>query len=471
MRARPSPPALFLAAAILVSLLSAGASLTLLSRGQDDAAGLAANEARLLTNDLLQSLQAKLPTVDAWDREAEEIAARAAALGAVAEIVDLEGRVVFDSSDPGGWQRGRIVAIPSYVNFDRSFVREHPGLVRIAFPLMQGERQAGNAVFTLPSRLLTPAGQPAADIALLPALGGLGVLCLLSAFLARYVAARVVQPIGLLTRQARTMAAGDLDSPVPAAGTGEIRALQESFDALRDVMRHALATLETSEKARREFVASVSHELRTPLSSIRAYVEGIQDGIARDPAAVGRYLAVIRQKADALAGLIDDLFQQSLADIDRLPVEPQEVYSGDMLRRIVEPLLLQYREDPVRFRVEAPLPNVLVRADERRIEQVVLNLVQNARRNTPAGGSVSIAARVAAGTLEVSVADTGRGISEEELPFVFERFFRGGGQGRDTGSGIGLSLCRYIVEKHGGSIRVTSGQGQGTTFTISLPKL
>ncbi len=450
----------------VVAAAAVAGSLAIALRPVPAADSLAVNAVRVLVNPALVEAEAVLAT-GAWDGAAGPIAALLPA-GAFLDVVDLDGTVLFDSRGVGS---GEAVDLRSYLHFDRWTAAQNPGTLRFAFPLLRDGRLAANAVFGLPERLVLAGGlADPRTLAALPALAGCVGLAALALLQAMRFRARILGPLAGFTRASRELAAGDLDAAVPRVPAADLADFAVAFDGLRDSLRHAVRTREELETARREFSAGLAHDLRTPLASIRAYVEGIQDGIARDPEAVARYCAVIRQKAESLSALIDDLFQQSLADLERLPVEPRECYAAGLLAGILEPLRLQYRDGPVVFRVEEPLANALVRADARRVEQVVLNLVSNARRNTPDGGTITVRTRLEPGALVVEIADTGRGIAEEELPFVFDRFFRGSGQGRDTGSGLGLAICRYIVERHGGRIEAESEPGRGATFRFTLPK-
>jgi signal transduction histidine kinase len=460
-----------------VTAAAVTATLALALRPAPVADSLTVNAVRVLVNPALVEAEAALAAagVDgldaaAWRDAAGRVADRLPARAEV-DVVDLDGRVLFDSRDPGTAPGARRVDLRFHLHFDRWSAAQEPGTLRFAFPLLRGGRLAANAVFQLPEGLVEPGGfADARLLASLPALLGCAVLAALALAEALRLRSRILRPLAAFARASRALAAGDVDVAMPRLRGRELADFTVAFDGLRDSLRHAVRARRELETARREFSAAVAHDLRTPLSSIRAYVEGIQDGIARDPATVARYCAVIRQKAESLGGLIDDLFQQSLADLERLPVEPRECYAAELLGAILEPLRLQYRGEPVTLRIEEPLANALVRADARRVEQVVLNLVGNARRNTPDGGTITVRSVLEPGAVAVEVADTGRGIPEDELPFIFDRFFRGTGQGRDSGSGLGLSICRYIVERHGGRIEAASDPGSGATFRFTLPK-
>jgi two-component system phosphate regulon sensor histidine kinase PhoR len=235
---------------------------------------------------------------------------------------------------------------------------------------------------------------------------------------------------------------------------------------LRDVteLRH-------TERLRRELTANVSHELRTPLTSIKGFAETLLDGAMKDEETCRRFLTIIDSEADRLVKLVDDLLDLShleskRATLELKPVDLTELVSQtvDKLRPLAEGAgLVLHQVVPGHFEIAA---------DPDRLEQVLTNLIDNAIKYTPPGGQVEVRIQPTDGEVEVSVADTGRGIRAEDLPHVFERFYRVD-RSRTRGSGgtgLGLAIAKHIVEAHGGRISVHSRLDEGTTFTFALPR-
>jgi two-component system sensor histidine kinase BaeS len=227
--------------------------------------------------------------------------------------------------------------------------------------------------------------------------------------------------------------------------------------------------LQSAERQRQHMVADVAHELRTPLSNIQGYVEAVRDGLLEPDSST---LDTIHQQVLYLSGLVEDLrllAETEAADF-RLDREPDSL--EEAIRRSVEAFRprADARGVDLVAGIEGELP--LVNIDRTRIEQVVGNLLENAIRHTPSGGKVTISAKVEdAATVAVTVADTGEGIAADTLPFVFERFYRvDPSRARATGgAGLGLTIAKQLVEAHGGSIRVSSVEGEGTEFHFELP--
>jgi two-component system phosphate regulon sensor histidine kinase PhoR len=233
---------------------------------------------------------------------------------------------------------------------------------------------------------------------------------------------------------------------------------------LRDVTE-----LRRLERVRREFVANVSHELRTPLASIRAVVETLENGAADDPVVAREFFSRIIGEVDHLVGLVDELLDLARLESGRTVLTVEVCDPVDMLKRVAERLRPQVERAGLVIRVEAAtdLPQVWV--DRSRIEQVLINLIHNAVKFTPEGGEIVVDTGVTEGMLQVSVRDTGVGISAEELPRVFERFYKTDAARRSAGSGLGLAIARHIVQGHGGTIWAESTPGRGATFSFTLP--
>jgi two-component system phosphate regulon sensor histidine kinase PhoR len=235
---------------------------------------------------------------------------------------------------------------------------------------------------------------------------------------------------------------------------------------------HDITELRRLERIRQDFVANVSHELRTPLSSIKGYAETLYDGKVKDAKEQQEFLGIVYRESDRLAKLIDDLLDLSKIESGRMSLVLLPVDLGPLANRtrgVVEKLA---REKSIKIDIEIPpdLPKTL--ADERRISQVLLNLLDNAIKYTPDGGSVKVSAFRKDDFVQVDVSDTGVGIPEPDLYRIFERFYRvDKGRSRELGgTGLGLSIVKHIVQAHGGQVWVKSEAGRGSTFSFTVPK-
>jgi signal transduction histidine kinase len=295
----------------------------------------------------------------------------------------------------------------------------------------------------------------------------LGVLAaLLVAFVASaYVSRRIARPVETLAIAASQVAAGRYDVAVPAPALGsEFDSLTESFTAMA-------ARLHQTEVTRRRLLSDLGHEMRTPIATLDAYLEAIEDGIATlDTETV----AMLRAQTSRLSLLAEDISAVSRAEEHRLDLNPVLVSPAKLVTTAVAAVADRFAAAGVSLTEHTDPDLPLVHVDPDRMAQVLGNLLDNALRHTPSGGTVSVSAIPAnsGDSVQLTVTDTGAGIPAEHLPHLFERFYRVDAA-RDRahgGSGIGLTIAKALTEAHGGRISVTSaGAGTGTTFTILLP--
>lgn len=272
---------------------------------------------------------------------------------------------------------------------------------------------------------------------------------------------------------ARAISTGDLAARVPMHGNDELAELAKEFNHMADRLAASDAERRRLEANRRELIAAISHDLRTPLASVRLMTEALADGVVDDPVTIQRYLGTMRGQIGHLSSLIDDLFELSQIDAGALQLDKQRVSPADLVGDAAEALNAQASERGVRLLAEvAPgLPQIL--CAPQKIERVLYNLIGNAIRHTPAGGTITVRAhadRNRAPIVLFEVTDTGEGISPEDLPHVFDHFYRGEkSRSRATGgAGLGLAIARGIIEAHGGQMWITSEQERGTQVGFEL---
>ena len=277
---------------------------------------------------------------------------------------------------------------------------------------------------------------------------------------ALYLAVTLSRPLRRIRAGAEAMGAGDLDTRVPESGDDEIRAVAEALNGLAE-------TLQQEEGLRKESVADLAHELRTPVMGLLARVEAAQDGVLADETA---NLAAMHDEALRLTGLLDDLSALAEAERPGLLLSAQEVDLAAIAVMQVGVFADSFAEKGIALSSDADM--AIVYGEPKRLEQIVVNLLSNALRYTDAGGRVSITVRTAGDDAVLEVADTGIGISVEDVPHVFTRFWRGEkSRSRATGgAGIGLSIVKELVRAHGGHVSVESVPGGGSVFRVLIPQ-
>ena len=299
-----------------------------------------------------------------------------------------------------------------------------------------------------PTSLRSTAWRPFLVDLLFAALAGVVLAAALSLFVARSIT-RPLRRVGAATR---ALAAGERHEPLPAEGTDELAGLADAFNRM-------VVQLAASQAAERDFLLSVSHELKTPLTAIRGYAEGLADG-AFDEQEAARVIAL---EAGRLERLVRDLLDLARMQRSEFSVRAEPVDLAEVAREVVRRHEAAARDFGVSLQAEGG--ETWVDADNDRVLQVASNLVENALRVTPSGGSVTV--RAEPGLL--SVADTGPGIPPDDLPHAFERFYLYDKNGKDrpVGSGLGLAIVRQLVTAMGGTVEVRSS-GEGTSFEVRL---
>ena len=230
-----------------------------------------------------------------------------------------------------------------------------------------------------------------------------------------------------------------------------------------------LTRIRRLETVRRDFISNVSHELRTPLASLKALTETLQDGAMDDPPAAQRFLGRIQTEVDALTQMATELLELSRIESGQVPLDRKPVQPCALLNSATDRMRLQVERAGLDLQVNCSPDLPFIRVDLPRLEQVLVNLIHNAAKFTPAGGSISLAATKEGNFIRFSVQDTGLGIPADDLSRIFERFYRVDRSRAGGGTGLGLSIAKHLVEAHAGSIWAESRESNGSTFYFTIP--
>ena len=368
-------------------------------------------------------------------------------------LLDAEGQVVV-STGATPWHKWWPPTAPAA-----------PGsLAELGVPIEWNQQQVGTLILIPTGAVAGDSGFPASRFdALRGFLSAALALAAVLLGLATFFSSRLSRPLRRLTQAAQTVAAGDLQVRVQPGPVREIAELAQAFNTMTGALVRA-------DQQRRQLTADVAHELRTPLSIIRGRLEGMQDGVY---AATPEQIGVLLDKTALLERLIEDLRLLALADAGQLPLYPEPFDPALLLHDVARSFGPQAAAGGVTLRVAAAdLPEF--EADPQRIAQVLGNLVGNALRYTPPGGTITLGAGWADArrmAVVLAVHDTGCGIAPEDLPHIFERFWRADrARARGSGgAGLGLVIAKRLIEAHGGQIAAQSTPGQGTTITCTLP--
>ena len=331
-------------------------------------------------------------------------------------------------------------------------------------PDMMGNMMMGNMMGSSSSGFLTPgveAGlQDAFDsafrraLAISLAVAGVGAMAVTG-----FATWRILSPLQAVSRSTRKLAEGAYDQRIDPPAEPELAALANDVNALA-------ATLQTTEQRRVRLISEVAHELRTPLSTIEGYLEGLLDGVFQPSEEI---YAASGREVRRLKRLANDLSELSRAEEGTQPLALETVDLVALANEVSGNLETQAQAKDIDLTVRAASQSIAVYVDRDRITQVLTNIVGNALTYTDPGGRVTVTVHTQGQSAIVEVADTGRGLTPEQLSVVFERFYRADHTG-PGGSGIGLTIAQAITRRHGGDINATSsGPGKGSTFTLTLP--
>ena len=442
------------------------------------------NYRETLTRELEQKsrMLAILLTVDGTAKSAATVRDLARAAGGRLTVVAPDGRVLADSeANPAGMEnhRHRPEIKSALKGKSGSSIRQSPtighGFLYVAVPCGQGALRLAVPMVTMAAqvnairkRLLF-----STVLAFLPAI-----------FLAAFFARHVSYKLGRVIHYAGELARGNFRARLEATGTDELgilggklnetgEKLQKMFEALQREHQE----MEKLELIRKDFVINVSHELRTPLASIQGYTETLLNGAINDPRHNLRFLEIIRQNAERLTNLASDLLTLSRIEMKMQRFQFASYYVNTLLRDSVDSIRPLADKKRILLHLECTAENAEIFCDAKVVHQALGNLLDNAIKYTPDGGHIFIGARpaetstAAAEFYELYVRDTGSGIPAEDLPRLFERFYRvDKARSRELGgTGLGLAIVKHIARAHGGDVHVETELSKGSTFSFTLP--
>jgi len=369
-------------------------------------------------------------------------------LGLEIRIKDVNGRTVMDTGKAiaslSPLMKRRVMAISDF----RETGRSDPFL---PYPLFLGGKEIGQVEV----RFLRPKKETVfikrSNRFLLfsfLAMGGLAIL------LSIVFSKRLTDPIGRLSAAARAISEGDLKSRVEVSGSDEISRLSEAFNRMAQ-------NLEVQESLRKRLISNIAHELRTPVGAVRGELEGMIDGVIP---ADREGLKSLYEEVGRLKKIIEGLEELAQAQAAVLTLRRQSLELGPFLKNILDRFSRAFNDKGISAELQCD-GGVRINADPDRLSQIIINLLDNALKATGPGGRVWVRAGIKGSGRYIEVGDTGCGIKEEDLPYIFERFYRAS----EGGLGLGLAIVKELVEAHGGRVEVRSEYGKGTVFTVYIP--
>lgn len=301
------------------------------------------------------------------------------------------------------------------------------------------------------------------------------ILIITNGMLTYYVSRSIIHPIQSLKTAAQKIKSGDLNQAIEIKGKDELAELAENFEAMREQLKESSIVQAQYEENRKELIAHISHDLKTPITSIKGYIEGIQDGIASTPDMLQRYLQTIYQKSTDLEHLIDELFLYSKLDLKKVPFMFEAVDMKAYLMDFLEELNFDFEKTQTKVKfIYGQSQDYCVELDRDKMKRALSNIIENSQKYMDKSvGMIEINLSSVEDAVRIEIADNGPGIPTAALPYVFQQFYRAE-QSRNKqtgGSGLGLSIARMIVEEHNGKIEIESQLDKGTSMLITLKKV
>lgn len=389
-------------------------------------------------------------------------------------VLHLDGKVMFHSIEKDVTS---TIQIKNDIHYDLFTSQQEPGKINIAFPIVNdvSHVQIGNAIFSLNRDSLFPSKPNSNYFFLVILIGALSffIICL-ALYMNRKVQKDILTPLHELKKNTEEIIKGNYEQMSSYPKLDELGELYAIFDQMRLEIKQLVILQNEQEQNQKKLISSISHDVRTPLTTIKAYLDAISEGVCRNEDSLMSYIHIMQTNTEKMSRLIDDLFIHALKELGHIPIHLNEQYSRDVLTNILQPIQYYVQTTNIHFIKPAMIPNVLIQVDEGRLEQVISNLVTNALKHTSNGDTITITTYIENKTLYIQVIDNGNGMLPEDMPFIFERYFRGHQPERESaikneGAGLGLSICQHIMEEHYGSISFHSKHEEGTTFTLTLP--
>jgi signal transduction histidine kinase len=384
-------------------------------------------------------------------------------------LFGLDGTVI--AANRCDYQIGEKIDLHTLSGINEIAENGQKSTVDFISPVIINGKQTGTLLVTV-KKTDFEAGLANRILPLLPIVFLIVAVCTLLIFLFRLIKNDLLAPSTLLHEATKNILKGDLSTKLSYDYDGEAGALCHDFEAMRDELESGARREKQMLDNEKLLLTCISHDLKTPLAAISGYAEEIRDGFADSQEKMNRNVGMVLKKVQVLSKLIDDILDHSKTELHEFSIEKQELYSFDYFSDVLGDISLDLACSGISFKA-GEIPNVLIEIDAKRIFQVLQNIISNSVKYTKKGGLIEVSFTVSEKELIVSIKDNGEGIAAGDLPFIFDKFYRGEKARTQNipGSGLGLNIAKYIVENHGGRIECDSVLYAGTTISFSLPIL
>lgn len=382
-------------------------------------------------------------------------------------IISLDGKVIKSTENI----KEKEVSLNS-LSFDSWYEKEDGNEIRYSTSLIRDGKIENIAIFSIPKEDILAIRN---DINYKLIYGFIsfcifGLIIFIVYKIYSIISKDILKPIKSMHKSAREILKGNYLEYVNYDYHGEIGEFSHDFEVMRDSLVVAREKEENIKRAEKELLACISHDLKTPIANISGYCEGIIDGVVKEEKDIKRYIGIILKKSRVLNKLLDDILELSKAEINQMTINKKEVYSKEFFEELLEEVSMDVAASGKQFILKTEIPNIIINLDEEKITQVINNIISNAVKYTNDDGIIAMSFKKLNDGLEIICEDNGIGIGQEELKLVFNKFYRSDKHRNQNipGSGLGLSIAKYIVEMHNGNIELFSEKTIGTTVIIKI---
>ena len=391
-------------------------------------------------------------------------------------VFDLTGKVIY-SQPPFTYIAGDNVNVQEMIQYDKSFAAKYKNTIKESFILQKDGETKGFVVFLIPkTEAIKNTNKSQAVYIFSPIIIGIFLSIIILSIRTIYCNHRILSPLREISTSAKGIIAGNYDLEVLRTYWGtvnenEVGDLTYAFELMRDELKAKQIKEEALKKSQQELISCISHDLKTPISTIKAYSEALRDNIAKNPEQQAEFVNIIISKTDLLIGMINELLEYSNAQLKQLDINREELYFLDYFNPLMTEIEIFVKQNGIEFSYEPKLSNMIVTIDSKRITEVIYNLVENSIKYIGSkNAKIMIQVEREDKFVLIKVKDNGIGISSDDIPYIFDKFYRAE-KSRSTsvpGSGLGLSICKYIVGEHGGEIYCKSGNKNGCEIGFTL---
>ncbi|MDP4146337.1 MAG: HAMP domain-containing sensor histidine kinase [Bacillota bacterium] len=385
-------------------------------------------------------------------------------------VIDLKGKIL--QSTINKYKKDEIINLNNFIEYDNKASAEVSGFVKYSTPLAINNTQVGTAIFLIPKEdFLSTKPSILTILNIIPIIISLLILTILTIYIVVCLKKDILEPLARLHESARRILKGDFSYEIRYDYESEMGMFSHDFEAMRDELKFSREKELAIKANEKELLACLSHDIKTPLTAIHGYVSGIKDGIVKDKAGIDNYCTIILNRMKMLTKLLDDILEHSKAELNKMEIVLDEFYCGDFFKDTLEDLSVETESKGLKFIYPDKIPNLLINGDRKRLSQVMYNLVSNSIKYSKEHGEICIYFEDREKYLYVYVKDTGVGIPSADVPYIFNRFYRSEKSRNQNipGSGLGLSISKYIIESHGGVINCVQSSADGTIICFSIP--